>query len=272
MSVNKAFGGNNASPMDSQTLLTLGIIRETAANVSMQNKINVKEKKILRIWQVIIETVVVLLLLLALKLVSFVSIQQHNYADFIAFVNQQRTLHGYSGPSGLMTALALRSPLFSMFFSNRLVPYALFYSWQTPEILALYSTTGCATLMQAIYNEGATKSHTTALDILCAGVGICAPGSAAPGSGICANPCTTSAPGNLGTSWQYFQGISGQAINGTMAGHVMGTALKETITGAENWGLGIGLAAGVVLGAITTALQISNDKQLCQKGSCANCS
>lgn len=124
-------------------------IREMREATRLVEETNRKEKTLLRFWKIMFEIIAATILFIVLKIITFVSYWKAHYRGFIAFVDKYSNMKNpttgemyYTGPGGLITALALESPILRLTFVNKFFPEALFYLYSTKDLNKYLSELG----------------------------------------------------------------------------------------------------------------------------------
>ena len=226
------------------------IVYETSKATQEAQRINAVDKKTHTLWKTLWLAIILILLSMLIKAIAYVMHQKFIYQDFIDFIDDQRAAanNGYTGSSGLITALAIDSPLISYTFNNRAFPAALLLSFHDTSIRELYKTHDIATAIKDYADDN--DNTTDARQLVCKGIN-----AKFPELNVCQQDCDVSGSGASSPWMRYAMSATMQMTNGMAVGSMI----------APGVGTAIGAVVGIGLGVAQTALGESQNDARCSE-------
>lgn len=240
------------------------VVDNLKKSVQVIKDTNRKEESLLKLWKFLFETMSVVLVILAIKIISFISFWKAHYREFIAFIEKYRTMTDengrqiYTGPSGLMTALSLESNILQLTFANKFLPEALFILYSTPTMYEIVQKEGGEKILQNVYMlsiEGTPSSgKLNAPQLACQGIKMQFPDF---DDSTCGSVCgVKAANASMPLGQRLIDGITQNSTTVGMIGHIAMGPL----------GAGAGLLVGAGIGALSAYLQDRDAKDICSRG------
>lgn len=248
------------------------IVGDLNRAVAVVQETTQKEEMLLKMWKFLFEFVGVLLVLGALKVVSFVSFWKAHYRDFIAFIDKYRSMTrkdgttAFGGPSGLMLALSLQNNILQLFMPSPYLAEALFYLYSTPSLNAVLTEPGGENVLQNMFEIAIAGTPDTprpnANQIVCLGI---RRQFTDFNEGLCGSVCDVAASNASMTIFERMvNNVSQSGTNGGMIGHMVGSAASGFISAGPM--AVIGLVVGCTIGVAQSFLQDKQAKDICAAG------
>lgn len=241
------------------------ILKEQAGNITALRKKTVLDEKRQKLWKTILIASASVLGITALRFLSFRSLVKAQYRDFIKFIDKYRTTMGpngaplYTGKSGITTAMALESGLFSVFFNNRLLPEALFIAVTTDPFRGLFKEEGGENFLEEIYKvsiEG-TPDNKELNSITM----VCRAATLVFGSKFTECPVSSCHPS---TSKSFGMKLAHSVIESSTNAAFAGQGISAAMAGGHGVaGAGIGLLVGAGIGVAASFIQKEEHETEC---------